>query len=144
MSVPIRPTPKMRRPSADVRAQKADLDQLDRFRKSAENWRNGLTGLTALLGVATAIRGPELAAELSTDTRKWVVLIQLAGLFFLLLGALFAMNAAYGMPAPLSDHSIRLLNVTNGKAPKDWALSPRCSSIDAAMRGTGSLRPWRV
>src|SRR5680860_1834012 len=56
MSVPIRPTPKMRRPSADVRAQKADLDQLDRFRKSAENWRNGLTGLTALLGVATAIR----------------------------------------------------------------------------------------
>jgi hypothetical protein len=81
-----------------VRASKARLDELPAARATAEQWRNGLAGLTALLSAGSLVASPGLADHIPSPWRWPVGLIVLAGLLTLLYGASRAMNAAFGVP----------------------------------------------
>jgi hypothetical protein len=81
------------------RAQELEFEQLDGVRARAEQWRNGLTGLTALLATVTIIKGPDTAANLSDATRTDVVNQLTWAFLLLLLGSLLAMLAAFGWPS---------------------------------------------
>lgn len=80
------------------RAQALRLEQLAAIRSRAEQWRNGLVGLTALLGVAAVVKGPEVAADLSADARSTVVNLMTGAFAALVTGSLLAMFAAFGVP----------------------------------------------
>lgn len=81
------------------RAQQAEFEQLDAVRARAEQWRNGLAGLTALLTTVTIIQGPETIAKLSKGIRNDVVNELTSAFLLLLLGSFLAMLAAFGWPS---------------------------------------------
>lgn len=82
-----------------LRAQQLPLEQLASVRARAEQWRNGLTGLTALLAAVTIVKGPSTTEKLPAAVRDAVV-DQLTWAFIALLaGSLAAMIAAFGWPA---------------------------------------------
>lgn len=93
-----------------VRASKARLEELPAARATAEQWRNGLAGLTALLSVGSLIASPGLADHVPSVWRWPVGLIALLGLLTLLYGTSRAMNAAFGVPGHqilMSSNSLR-------------------------------------
>ncbi|MEV3856590.1 hypothetical protein AB0J38_19965 [Streptomyces sp. NPDC050095] len=78
--------------------QQLQLDQLTAARRQAEGWRNGLAGLTGLVGAVFVIKGRESVAGLPPGWR-WCTAALLVGAFALLLGgALSAVRAAHGRP----------------------------------------------
>lgn len=81
------------------RALALEFEQLDVIRARAEQWRNGLAGLTALLATVTIIKGPDTTAKLSESTRTAVVNQLTWGFLLLLVGSLLAMLAAFGWPS---------------------------------------------
>ncbi|GIJ29102.1 hypothetical protein Vqi01_42640 [Micromonospora qiuiae] len=79
-------------------AEQQKFGQLDGARRQAEGWRTGLTGLTALLAVATIIKGPDNVADLTPDTRLVVLGALGVGFAALVAGSLIAVRAASGTP----------------------------------------------
>ncbi|MFF1400523.1 hypothetical protein ACFVZD_43095 [Streptomyces sp. NPDC058287] len=78
--------------------QQLQLDQLSAARRQAEGWRNGLAGLTGLVGAVFVIKGRESVAGMDTAWR-WGTAALLVGAFALLLAsALSAVRAAHGRP----------------------------------------------
>jgi len=85
-------------------AQKAvglQLKQLDSVRANAEQWRNGLAALTALLTAVTIIKGPDTVDGLSDPGRHRLVVLLGTGFVSLLVGTFCAMRAAFGTPHKL-------------------------------------------
>lgn len=80
------------------RAQQVQFSELSSVRATAEQWRNGLAGLTALLSAAALISSPSLGTALSAWQRTLVGLLALAGLLTLIFGTWRAMLAAFGVP----------------------------------------------
>ncbi|KRB42993.1 hypothetical protein [Terrabacter sp. Root181] len=74
------------------------LRQLRDLRATAEQWRNGLAGLTAIVTVVLIVKGTETVADLSPWARIATGLLVAGALAFLLLGAWSAMEAAFGVP----------------------------------------------
>ncbi len=80
-----------------LRAVNAPFEELAATRANAEQWRNGLAGLTALLSVGSLIASPGLADHVLPRWRWLVGLLALAGLLSLLYGTWRAMNASFGV-----------------------------------------------
>ncbi|MEU7963546.1 hypothetical protein AB0D09_08785 [Streptomyces sp. NPDC049097] len=74
--------------------------ELAQVRSQAENWRNGLAALLALLTSVGVVKGPDTVQGLSGGARATVGLLLMAGLVLAAGGAFFAMRAAFGLPRP--------------------------------------------
>jgi hypothetical protein len=81
------------------RANAIQFGELAAIRATAEQWRNGLAGLTALLSAGTLLASPTLASHLDPGPQLAVGLLAVAGLLALLYGTWRAMDAAFGVPA---------------------------------------------
>lgn len=81
-------------------AEAMQFDQLARVRGLAEQWRTGLIALTALVGVASLVRGPQTAKELPAGARTAVGIMLLVAFLLLLAGSVLSMLAAYGPLGP--------------------------------------------
>ncbi|MEV7191935.1 hypothetical protein AB0N81_08995 [Streptomyces sp. NPDC093510] len=76
--------------------QQLQIDQLAAVRRQAEGWRNGLAGLTGLVGAVFVLKGRESVAGMP-DLWRWTTAGLLVAAFGLLLsGALKAVRAAHG------------------------------------------------
>ncbi|MFK4071409.1 hypothetical protein [Streptomyces sp. NPDC029674] len=76
--------------------QQLQIDQLAAVRRQAEGWRNGLAGLTGLVGAVFVLKGRESVAGMP-DLWRWTTAGLLVAAFVLLLsGALKAVRAAHG------------------------------------------------
>ncbi|MFF3646799.1 hypothetical protein [Streptomyces sp. NPDC002564] len=76
--------------------QQLQSDQLGAVRRQAEGWRNGLAGLTGLVGAVFVLKGRESVAGMP-DLWRWTTAGLLVAAFALLLsGALLAVRAAHG------------------------------------------------
>ncbi len=80
------------------RAAAVPFGELAAVRATAEQWRNGLAGLVALLSAASLIASPALAGRLTGRSRLAVGALALFGLLALLYGTWRAMDAAFGAP----------------------------------------------
>ncbi|MET8690743.1 hypothetical protein ABZV77_41710 [Streptomyces sp. NPDC004732] len=76
--------------------QQLQLDQLSAVRKQAEGWRNGLAGLTGLVGVVFVLKGRESVAGLPAAWRWCTAALLVSAFALLLAGALRAVRAAHG------------------------------------------------
>jgi hypothetical protein len=86
------------------RAQRARTlggQQLATVQATAERWRNGLAGLTAVLSAAAFVKAPDLGNDLSLAWRIAVAVPTIAGLLLLLYGTWQAMRAAFGLPTQI-------------------------------------------
>jgi len=81
------------------RAREVPFAQLSAVRATAEKWRNGLAGLTALLSAAALITSPSLGSTVPGEWRAIIGLLVLGGLLGLIFGTWRAMLAAFGVPA---------------------------------------------
>jgi hypothetical protein len=104
-----------------VRASQARLNELPAARATAEQWRNGLAGLTALLSASSLIASPGLADHVSGPWRLAVGVLALAGLLTLLYGTSRAMNAAFGTPGPEI--------LMTGETLRDWEHSQAVTAL---------------
>jgi hypothetical protein len=80
------------------RARDVQFSELGSVRGTAEHWRNGLAGLTALLTAAALITSPSLGTTVRGGWRVLVGLLVLGGLLTLIYGTWRAMLAAFGVP----------------------------------------------
>jgi hypothetical protein len=80
------------------RGQQLQLEQLDAVRRQAEGWRNGLGGLTGLVGVVFVIKGRGSVAGLPESWRITVVALLVGAFGLLLAGTLLAIRACHGGP----------------------------------------------
>jgi hypothetical protein len=80
------------------KAQQLRFTQLDLARRQAETWRNGLTGITALLGAVLVIRGRDDIVDLAVSYQVIPVALFGLGLTALVVATLLAIRAASGVP----------------------------------------------
>jgi hypothetical protein len=72
--------------------------ELERVRKTAENWRTGLAGILALITTVSVVKGRDTIIDLAFP---WNVLVGALVLFALIsaaVGAYYALRSAYGWP----------------------------------------------
>lgn len=79
-------------------AQELRFHQLEVIRHQAEGWRNGLAGLTGLLGAVIVVKGPDTVATLGRPSRWAVVALLGTALLSLTTATLTAVRAASGVP----------------------------------------------
>jgi hypothetical protein len=84
-----------------LRAQQLELDQLTRIQQHAEQWRNGLTALTALFAVVSIAKGRQTFGDLTDTGRFWAILLLAVAFLLLVAGSLLAMRAAFGVPSTI-------------------------------------------
>jgi hypothetical protein len=98
-------------PDEEARLNKLAETQLERVRKAAEGWRNGLAGLLGLIAIVSVVKGRDTITELPHATQVAVGVLLAAALLAASTGAFFALRAAYG---PLTTHEFgpgeRVLN----------------------------------
>ena len=80
------------------RAREIQFQELAAVRATAEQWRTGLAGLTALLSAAALITAPDLGKALTGSARAAVGGLALAGLLVLVFATWRVMVAAFGVP----------------------------------------------
>jgi len=80
------------------RAQEVQFSELSSVRAAAEQWRNGLAALTALLSAAALITSPSLGTTVAGGWRVLVGLLAVGGLLILIFATWRAMLAAFGVP----------------------------------------------
>jgi hypothetical protein len=80
------------------RAREVQFHELAAVRTTAEQWRTGLGGLTALLSAAALITAPDLGKALTGFARAAVGSLALAGLLVLVFATWRVMVAAFGVP----------------------------------------------
>ncbi|MFE7130899.1 hypothetical protein ACFVIM_08570 [Streptomyces sp. NPDC057638] len=79
-------------------ARDLEFTRLPELRRQAEGWRNGLTGLTALLAVLVLLKGRDNLAELPVWARHTALSVLVSAFVLLLVGFLLAARAAHGTP----------------------------------------------
>lgn len=79
--------------------------ELERVRKTAENWRTGLAGLLALIATVTVVKGRDTITDLASWAKVAVGIALLVALICAAVGGYLALRAAYGWPeqAPTSE-----------------------------------------
>jgi hypothetical protein len=80
------------------KAQQLRFTQLDVARRQAETWRNGLAGVTALLGAALVIKGRADVALLAAPYPVVLFTLFCAVLVAMVAATLLAIRAASGAP----------------------------------------------
>lgn len=79
-------------------ARELEFTQLPELRRQAEGWRNGLTGLTALLAVLVTLKGRDDLSQLP-DHARWAASAAIGAAFLLFAaGSVLAVRAAHGHP----------------------------------------------
>jgi multisubunit Na+/H+ antiporter MnhF subunit len=111
------------------RAVGLQFQELESVRAAAQQWRTGLTGLTALLSVTSIVVAPTLTARLQGLPQLTAGCLALMSLLALLYGSWQAMKAAFGVPG----ESVR----ATGKRLRRW-------ESDQARAGAESLRRARA
>ncbi|MEU8819447.1 hypothetical protein [Actinoplanes sp. NPDC048796] len=94
-------------------ARELPFEELEAARKQAEQWRNAIGGLTALLGVAALVRGRNDLTSIPSNWRVSVALVLAAAFLSLLLAFALSAYASFGRPGV----RIRL----NGSALRRWS-----------------------
>ncbi|MFJ9707540.1 hypothetical protein [Streptomyces sp. NPDC101234] len=79
-------------------AREMEFSELGELRKQAEGWRNGLTGLTALLAVLVTLKGRDDLSQLPSAARHTATALLGAAFLSLAVGSVLAVRAAYGRP----------------------------------------------
>jgi hypothetical protein len=74
-------------------------DELARVRAQAEQWRNGLAGITALFTAAGLFSGQRTVAALAMEARVWAGCAVIASIVTAAIGLYLSMSAAFGIPA---------------------------------------------
>lgn len=110
-------------------ARELEFSQLTELRKQAEGWRNGLTGLTALLAVLVTLKGRDDLSQLPSAARQTALALLGAAFVLLVVGSVRAVRAAHGRPG-----SRELLA---GQALRRWTETE-------TVRVTGALRQASV
>lgn len=87
--------------------QKVAETQLTDTRKLAENWRNGLAALLALVATIFFVKGRESAFDIATGWRVTLGLILVLAFAAAVWGAWQAMKGAYGSPGAIEWNEIR-------------------------------------
>lgn len=88
--------------------------QLTDVRKIAENWRNGLVAIIALITAFSVIKGPDDVSGLDRQAAYAVGLLLLLALACAAFGAWNSLTAAYGMPSVITREGFRSLGGING------------------------------
>jgi hypothetical protein len=114
-----------------IRASNAPLEELAAIRASAEQWRNGLAGLTALLAAGSLIASPSLTDRIPPGWRLLVGLLALAGLLTLLYGTWCAMNGAFGVPGD------KIMMTSEGL--RNWEHREATAALTAITRARSSF-----
>ncbi len=96
------------------RAAKLEFNAVETVRKSAESWRNGLAGLTAVIVGATIVKGPAEFQKLDDAAQTTVVVSFVVTVVLLVLAAYLAMRASFGVPTRI---------VNDGDSLKEWTAS---------------------
>jgi hypothetical protein len=130
---PLEPPDPVEPPDPDarqwaLRASNAPFEELAATRANAEQWRNGLAGLTALLSAGALIASPGLADHVLSPWRWLAGLLALAGLLSLLYGTWRAMNASFGVAGKEI--------VMTGENLRDWERN----ETKAAVKDLGTAR----
>jgi hypothetical protein len=94
------------------RARQLEHGQLDAVRKQAEAWRNGLTGVTALIGAVLVVKGKDDFTRLATPYAILVPILLGLALLALVIATTGALRAAAGVP---KDNFL-----INGETLKAW------------------------
>ncbi|MGW2487303.1 hypothetical protein ACWCV9_08760 [Streptomyces sp. NPDC001606] len=110
-------------------ARELEFSQLTELRRQAEGWRNGLTGLTALLAVLVTLKGRDDLSQLPSAARLAATLLLGAAFVLLVAGSVLAVRAAHGRPGS------RVLLA--GQALRRWTEAE-------TVRVTGALRQASV
>ncbi|MBC3843041.1 hypothetical protein GXW82_31240 [Streptacidiphilus sp. 4-A2] len=79
-------------------AHELEFNQLSELRRQAEGWRNGLTGLTALLTVLAVLKGRDDLAGLPGWARVLTTVLLALAFALLVVGSLVAVRASFGRP----------------------------------------------
>jgi hypothetical protein len=110
-------------------ARESEFSQLTELRRQAEGWRNGLTGLTALLAVMVTLRGRDDLSQLPSAARHTASALLGTAFLLLVVGSVLAVRAAHGRPGG------RVLLA--GQALRRWTEAE-------TVRVTGALRQASV
>jgi hypothetical protein len=115
-------------------ARELPFEELDAARRQAEQWRNAIGGLTALLGVVLLVRGRNDLTTMSMGWRVTVGLTLSAAFLSLFAGLALSALASFGRPGV----RVRL----NGTALRRWSAARtrtigRHVPIAAAAAGLG-------
>ncbi|WAZ23019.1 DUF3806 domain-containing protein [Streptomyces cinnabarinus] len=85
-----------RRTSFAELARELEFTRLPELRRQAEGWRNGLTGLTALLAVLVLLKGRDNLGDLPGSARATATGLLMTAFVLLVTGSLLAARAAHG------------------------------------------------
>jgi hypothetical protein len=100
-----------RRPADPVMAREArrlDQTELERVRKTAENWRTGLAGLLGLIATVSVVKGRDTITDLERWAQVLVGISLLIALVCAALGGYLALRAAYGWPKKIEFNQLRI------------------------------------
>lgn len=89
-------TPQSRLLAEEKRRQVTD--ELTQLRAQAEQWRNGLAGITALFTTAGLFTGQSAVAGLAMEARIWAGGAIIASISAAAIGLYLSMSAAFGLP----------------------------------------------
>jgi hypothetical protein len=81
--------------------------ELERVRKTAENWRTGLAGLLALITTVSVVKGRDTITDLALLWKVLVGVFLLLALISAAVGAYYALRSAYGWPERVPTGQLR-------------------------------------
>lgn len=99
--------------------------ELERVRKAAEGWRNGLAALFALVAGASVVKGEDVIADLDRSSGIAVGILTLLAVLSAALGAFEAMRAAFGLPDLAPANSVTMRRREESKKAREhlhWAI----------------------
>ncbi|MEV5760385.1 hypothetical protein ACIQHU_31200 [Streptomyces tendae] len=79
-------------------ARELEFFQLTELRRQAEGWRNGLTGLTALVAVLVTLKGRDDLSKLPSTAQHAATVMLGSAFLLLVVGSVRAVRAAHGRP----------------------------------------------
>ncbi|MFE1015780.1 hypothetical protein ACFW4M_31445 [Streptomyces sp. NPDC058794] len=110
-------------------ARELEFSQLTEVRRQAEGWRNGLTGLTALLAVLVILKGRDDLSKLPSSAQHTAAVLIGCAFVLLVVGSMLAVRAAHGRPGGEV--------LLTGQALRRWTAAE-------TVRVTGALRQAAV
>lgn len=124
-------------------------DALARVRRTAENWRTGMAGLTALVTGTLLFKGRQDIADYPSWARYVLGGLVIASLVLTVVSLLLFLAAAYGRTAPTSAQSIidgggvDVFNVGLATAAlRDLRLARRLALVGATLLAAALLLSW--
>ncbi|NUT17836.1 MAG: hypothetical protein HOV77_01490 [Hamadaea sp.] len=114
------------------RARELGFNQLEVARRQAEAWRNGLTGVTALLGTVFIVKGRDDVTELAWWLQWWIAFLLVVAFASLIRAIFLALGAAAG------ETNERIL--LTGEDLREWTEG----EVDRVGRDIGAAKRWTI